>query len=431
MVSVDKDLVIIGGGISGVHAAIAAGRAGLRTLLVEREGSIGGISTLGLCNPHMRYWLGSEYLVSGIFRQLMERVAGKGGTLKNSFDSELMKISMLEFLKEANVQVLFHTIPVDVDRDGKKIKSLRLFTSQGYPITVSAKYFIDASGEGTMAFLSGAQFMVGDGEGSNQAMTLKYTMTGVNFEEVSRDIEENPDNFFAWVSPRPEVMSVAGYFKEAERARADGMDKLQDYFFFIQLPGEGRITVNTTHVYDKNPNDPFQLPEAIFDATGQVDALFNFTRRYVRGFKNARLEKIATLMGIRESRRVRGLYVFSGDDVLNCKKFEDGVVKACYGVDIHKAGKLSNQDKKVVPVYENYYEIPLRSLISSDYSNLGISGRCFSSDFVGHSAARIMPTVAGMGQVLGAAVAMADRKNTELGEVRAVDVLDLLKSISE
>lgn len=430
MFDIDKDVVIIGGGISGVHAAIAAGRSGLNTLLVEREGSIGGIATLGLCNPHMRYWLGSEFLVSGIFEQLMKRVENKGGTLKNSFDSELMKIVMLELLNEANVQILFHTIPVEVSTTKKEIKSLKLFSSQGYQINVSAKYFIDATGDGTVAYLAGAQYSTGDIAGNNQAMTQMYTMSGVNFEEVNRDIENNADNFFAWVKPGKEVMSVAGYFKETEKAKADGLNKLQDYFFFIQLPGEGRISVNTTHVYDKNPNNPFELSEGIIETSSQIDTLIEFTRKYVKGFENARLEKIATLMGIRESRRIKGLYVFSGDDVANYSKFEDGVVKACYGVDIHKAGKLSNQDKNSIPVYESYYEIPLRSLISEDFSNLGISGRCFSSDFVGHSAARIMPTVAGMGQVLGTTVAISNQRNSSLKEVSAFEALKLLNKIT-
>lgn len=430
MLNIEKDVVIVGGGISGVHAAIAAGRAGLKTLLVEREGNIGGISTLGLCNPHMRYWLGSEFLVSGIFEETMKRIEKKGGTLKNSFDSELMKIVMLELLSEANVQILFHAIPVGIETGKEEIKSLKLFTSQGYSIKVEASYFIDATGEGTLAYLSGAQYFEGDTEGNNQAMTLMFTMSGVDFNEVSMDIEKNSDNFFAWVKPRKEVMSVAGYFEETEKAKSNGLDKLQDYFFFIQLPGEGRISVNTTHVYNKNPNNPLELSEAVVEATAQVDTLLEFTRKYVKGFEKAGLEKIATLMGIRESRRIKGLYVFSGDDVANYSKFEDGVVKACYGVDIHKAGKLSNQDRNNIPVYESYYEIPLRSLISADYLNLGISGRCFSSDFVGHSAARIMPTVAGMGQVLGTTVALANQRNCSLKEVAAPEALQLLEKVS-
>lgn len=144
-----------------------------------------------------------------------------------------------------------------------------------------------------------------------------------------------------------------------------------------------------------------------------------FAREYVRGFEKAEIEKIATLMGVRESRRARGLYVFSGEDVKAHRKFPDGVVRATYGIDVHNRStqQVSEEERKAIPLYDDYYEIPLRSLISADLDNLAIIGRCFSSDFSGQSAARVMPTVAGMGQAIGQVLHKAISRGEDLSEI--------------
>lgn len=95
----ERDVVIVGGGIAGVHAAIACGRAGLKTTLIEHGSTIGGLSTIGLVNPFMRYWLDSEKLIDGIFGELLDRLKEENGLLVNSFDSEIMKACMLSMLK--------------------------------------------------------------------------------------------------------------------------------------------------------------------------------------------------------------------------------------------------------------------------------------------------------------------------------------------
>ncbi len=430
MMKLKKDVVIIGAGISGVHAAIAAARGGLDTLLVERDGSVGGISTLGLCNPFMRYWLGTERLVGGVFGEILSELKRRGGLLANSFDSETMKIVYFEKLRAAGVDLVLHSIPVEVYTEGSSIRSARFISSQGIPFEVEADYFIDASGDATFSFMAGAEIFEGDAGGTNQAMTLMFTVSGIDFAKVSEDIKLNKENFFAWVSPRPEVMSVAGYFQEIKAARENGYDKLQDYYFFIELPGEGRASVNTTHSFGRRAADPFELSGAVVDCMAQIDQLMSFAVEYVRGFENARIEKIASIMGVRESRRVKGMYVFSGEDVKSHRKFNDGGVRATYGIDIHSESsqKITQEDRMQVPVYEDYYEIPLRSLISADFENLGITGRCFSSDFSGHSAARIMPTVAAMGQATGSAVSSAISNGIPLSRVEARDIRTFIES---
>ncbi|MDI3473301.1 MAG: hypothetical protein PWQ20_697 [Thermotogaceae bacterium] len=402
------EIAVFGGGIAGFHTAVVASRLGKKVTLIERTSSIGGLATLGLVNPFMKYWLNGEKLVKGIFEELLNRVEKKGGLFFNIFDSETMKIEMLKMLKENSVNVLFNTVPYYVKTENNRINSVKLITSIGEKLEITADFFIDATGDGTLAYLSGATVFSGNVQGENQALTVMFTMGGVDFEKVKEDVSNNRENFFPWVDPDMKIVSVAGYFEEIERARKDGLEFPNKYFFYNQLPGNGRITVNTTHIGAKTTNIS-EISRAIFEGVEQIELIIKFTKTYLKGFENAYLEKIAPSIGIRESRRIKGLYVFTGEDVKNLRKFEDGVVKACYGIDVHPKDAQSQKiDKTVPPQPNDYYEIPLRSLISSEFENLGIAGRCLSADFLGQSAARIMPTCAGMGQAIGFTCSLSD-----------------------
>ncbi len=424
------DVAIVGGGISGFHAAIAAARSGLKTLLIEKNSTIGGLTTLGLVNPFMKYWLDEEILVKGIFYELTERLKRNNGIFYNTVDSELMKIEMMKMLRESKVELLLRTMVTDVKTTRDKISSLQVQSSNGEKFDIESDFFVDASGDGIVGYLSGNGCFVGDLNGNNQALTIMFTIGGVDFNRIIEDVRRDPDNFFAWVSPNMEVISVAGYFKEIEEAKKEDPYLPIDHFFYVQMPGDNRVTVNTMNI-SKNAINNLRLSRSVVDGTIMVDQIFNFAKKYVKGFEDSYLEKIASEIGIRESRRVKGIYVFSGEDVRKYRKFPDGVVKGCYGIDIHsETKKVDEKDKSFVPRYGDYYEIPLRSLISEKFVNLAIVGRCFSSDFEGQSAARIQPTCAGMGQAIGTAIYLALKNNCPLTKVSREEIENQLLKIS-
>jgi len=426
-----KQVTIVGGGIAGFHAAIAASRSGLKTLLIEKNSTIGGLTTLGLVNPFMKYWLDNQLLIKGIFQELIERLKRKGGVFFNTFDSELMKIEMMKMLKESEVELLFKTMVTEVIKEENKIISLKAQSSNGETIEIESDFFVDASGDGIVGYLSGNKCFVGNESGKNQALTIMFTVAGVDFESIRSDVKNNPKNFFAWVTPNMKVISVAGYFKELEEAKKEDPSLPIDHFFFVQSPGKGRVTVNTMNI-SKDSIDNSELSRSILEGTIMVEKIFNFAKGYVKGFENAYLEKIAPEIGIRESRRVKGMYTFTGEDVRTYKKFPDGVVKGCYGIDIHSdEKKIDEKEKGFIPKYDDYYEIPLRSLISESYTNLAIVGRCFSSDFEGQSAARIQPTCAGMGQAIGSGIYLALSKNTELLKIHPEEIENQIQKVSK
>ena len=430
---IEKDLVIVGSGISGIHAALAASRKGLEVLLVERNGCVGGISTVGLCSPFMRFWLGGESLVSGIFGEILVDLHESGGILRNSFDSETLKIIFLEKLRKAGVSLVLHSLPTEVVSSERIIDEVSFISSSGAKFTARAKMFLDSTGDASLAKMAGATLFSGNMEGAHQASTLMFTMSNIDFEIIREDVRRRRSNFFKWVRPDSKPLSVAGYFEEIEKARKSGFNNLHDYFFFIELPGEDRVSINTTHSFDRDPVNPFELSQSVFECSEQIDQLVAFVRKYVRGFEKSRIEKIADDIGIRESRRVKGLYVFTGEDVRSHRKFADGVVKATYGIDIHspETQKITPEMRDSVPLYSDYYEIPIRALISCDFDNLYTAGRCFSSDFEGQSAGRIMPTSAGMGQAIGVASAISFESGRPIKEISRDEINGELDRITD
>jgi len=401
------DVVVVGAGIAGCCAALASSKMGARTLLVEKAQVPGGLSTLGLVQPWMRYWLDEQVLVKGWLGKISHRLKERGGLEENCLDSEALKLVLFEMLRENGVQLWLDTTPVEVKRRSTAIHSVRFFHHHGAESLVQGNTFVDASGDGVLGTLAGAQLLSGDENGENQSCTLMFTLAGVDFAAIRKDVAQNPDNFLGWVKPGMQLVSVGGYFREVEAERVQNGSFPHSVFFFVQLPGEGRVTVNTTHL-DLQPLQTVSFSEGMGLAHRQVEQVLGFAKRRVKGFERAYLEKIAPVLGVRESRRLKGQVVFSGDDVRSMQHFPDGVVRGCYGIDVHPRGqKKFEVDRHAVPSYEMYYEIPFGSLLVEGFENFGVAGRCFSSDFEGQSAARIQPTCAGMGQAIGIAAALS------------------------
>lgn len=409
---VQYDVAVFGAGLAGVATAANAFKAGKKVILVEQSFTIGGNATIGLVNPFMRYWLDDKVLSGEFFNEILRELDKVGGLYKNTFDSELLKVVL--FQKLNGVELLFRAIPIKVNASANRINSVEVQTSLGNRIEIEASLYIDATGDGSLSYMAGCSFESGDEKGDNQAVTLMFTIANVNFEEVRKSIRRNPENFFSWVSPDAEVLSVAGYFEEVKSAKKDGIDYPNEFFFFNQLPTGNRVTVNTTHLHVKTTDD-FQLSTAMAKLHEQVFNVYKFAKQYVNGFENSYIEKIAPLLGIRESRRIEGKYKFKGADVVEKRKFKNAVLRACYGIDVHKRETtISQEERKVVPKYEDYYEIPLESLISKHFENLAVVGRCFSSDFLGQSAARIMPTCTDMGDAIGKMIAKCQKSFYEI-----------------
>ncbi len=202
--------------------------------------------------------------------------------------------------------------------------------------------------------------------------------------------------------------------------------------FFIALPTPGQVAVNTTHIGGLDGTTSKDLTRAEIEGRQQTVALMKFFRKYVPGFRNAYLLQTATQVGVRETRRIIGEYVFDAEDVVAGRKFEDAVLRSAYPVDIHSpVGKGYNREDDgkppMVPPPGDWYEVPYRSLVPLEVDDLLVAGRCISATHEGQGAVRIMPNCMALGQAAGIAAALCVQKGVT---PRALDTELLRKNLT-
>lgn len=436
-----NEVIVIGGGTAGWAAALAAARGGRSTLLIEQFAYLGGWATAGLVNPFMTHCASDgSPLVGGFYDEIRDRLGKAGGLLGNSFDSEAMKFALQETLLEAGVRLRFHTV-FDSARysTGGKI-AVRVRSKSGVE-EFECDRLIDCSGDGDAAVALGAKFETGDENGLPQAVTLMFDMGGVDLAKAITYVRDHPDQMlFPKLPPTadPEqlangVISVAGYYDLVASARANGeYGAPGDLIFFIGRPRRGEVVFNTTHVGNVNGTNAEDLTRAEIESRRQMVSIVAFVKKYVPGFENAYLLRSADHVGVRETRRIVGDYVFSAADVIEARKFADAICRLAYPVDVH-SGKGDGYTKDEGGGGPNnappgdWYEIPYRCLLPAGLDNVLVAGRCVSSTQAGHGAIRIMPSCIAMGQAAGAAATLSLDEGVSVREVEMTALLETLR----
>lgn len=416
------DVIVAGGGVAGVAAAVSSARLGAKTLLVERYGFLGGLGTAGLVNPFMSsHSATGEPLIGGFYAELCERMRNMGGMFGRAFDPEAMKFQTQEMLLEAGASLLLHSWVAGCVVDSNRLVGLRVLTKSG-PREIMGSVIVDATGDADVAAMSGTPYELGSPQhGMTQAMTLMFTIGGVQIEKSLRYAMENPDQM-RFPKPRTDddiarllknAVGVAGFYKEVDEAREKGEFPLpQDMVFFIAMPTPGQVVVNTTHIGGVDGTRSEDLTDAEIEGRRQTIALINFFRKYVPGFEDSYLIQTATQIGVRETRRIVGEYVFSADDVVSARKFPDAIMRSAYPVDIHSPtgkGYAREDDNKpsAAPPPGDWYEVPYRCLVPLKIENLLVAGRCISATHEGQAAVRIMPNCMALGEAAGTAAALS------------------------
>ncbi|MGI6537013.1 MAG: FAD-dependent oxidoreductase [Caldicoprobacterales bacterium] len=369
-------LIVVGGGPAGIAAAIAARRQGMKTLLVERYGFLGGMATAGLVTPFM-HTLGA----GGLYQELLERL-NKWDAIKDNrfFDGELMKLVLDEWLLEEGVEILFHALLTDVKVEDGCIKSVTV-SGKGQEISLSASYFIDGTGDGDLAALAGAPMNIGrESDGLCQPMTTCFQVGGI-------DVGIDDTYMDAYKARKP----LTELYLEAKK---EGRIKNpRENVLIFPTTRTGEIHFNTTRIVGKNPVSLFELTEAELEARKQIIELFSLLKEKVLAFKNAYITRIATQIGVRESRTIIGAYQLTEEDVLSGRKFPDGIGKCSYPIDIHSP---QGEGTRISTLKAgDWYEIPYTALYTPSLKNLLVAGRCISSTHEAQASLRIMPHLYG------------------------------------
>jgi len=422
------DVAVLGGGPAGIAAALAAARGGARTALIERYGFLGGMSTAALVYPWMTFHTESgRQVIRGIAQEIVDRLIGLGaspGHLRDTigftysltpFDPEVYKVVAHEMLKEAGVHLLLHTWADDVVTRCGRIEQVLLHNKSG-SMALRAKMYVDATGDGDIAYLAGAPWEQGNREGRVQPMTMKFRMRGVNVEEIRDYMKKHPEEFYerSLISEldRLPLTGVMGFYSIWKRASLP--IAREGLLFFIGPRGDEAL-INVSRVSGLDPTRAEQLTEAELEGRRQALMLERFFRESVPGFRHAALAQVGAQIGVRETRRIRGQYMLNGEDVLSGRRFDDCIARSGYPIDIHNpsgGGVTTGMIRS-----GGAYDIPYRSIVPLGVENLLLAGRCISATHEAQATARLTPSCMAVGQAAGAAAAIAARTGCAAAEV--------------
>ena len=399
------DLIVTGGGISGVAAATSAARAGLSVLLIEQTGTLGGAMSASLVYPFMRHTIranGKRYpLSAGIFSEMKERFDALGEA-----SWELYKIVFDELLEEAGAEVLFHAKVFSATTDQRRVTALQVATAAGI-LELEADYFIDASGDGELIAMTGCDYQLGrESDGFCQPMTTCFRMSGV---DVKKFLEEED--------------RLQEIYKKYQ-AEGKLINPRENLLIFTGV-GDGILHFNTTRVIKHDPTDPFDVSRAEMLARRQVVEMMDFMKENSTAFEHASLVYVANHIGVRESRKLKGVHILTADELKSCTDFEDTIALGKYDIDIH------NPTGSGTYIYKfkegEYYRIPYRSLLPKEYDNMLVAGRCASGDRLANSAYRVKASCMAMGQAAAACAVIALRYNQNIREADIEEIRTLLR----
>ena len=407
------DIIIAGGGTAGCACAYTAGKLGLKVLLIEKNSFLGGSITSSLVIPAMK--TSDNAINTDFFNTLYDELHKIGGAStyidgnKGWFNPELTKIVLDKLMKDAHVEVLFESYIskinkklssyiVTIENDNASTKENELLSS------IETKFIVDGTGDAKICEKLNCEFL-DENENKSQPMNLRFIMSGVNINQFSAwvmDYDDNREVTTCCNADSNTLLSTAYTWdtnvKWALRPLfikgiEDGLITEEDsnYFQIFSVAGtRDSIAFNCPRLL----NNDISRSEAYINGRESILRLSNFGREYFPGFEKAYISSIANSLGIRVSRRVKGKYIYTQDDLLSGKKFDNPVVISNYPIDIHSKDKNSSKLEKV---YKEY-QLPIESLIVDD--NLFVIGRCISADFEAQGALRIIPSCFSMGEGL-------------------------------
>jgi len=452
--SQDYDVVVLGGGSAGIAAAVAAARNGARTALVEAGPMLGGELLTGMTVDGAINGRGED-TVGGVLNDLLQLCRDMGGFVAKlndwrliryvAYDPEIMKIAIPQFVFGAGVTVYLQTFAEEVAQDGGRISGLVVRNKGGRQL-LTARAFVDASGDGDLCAMAGAEMLSVGGNEKPQPMSMMFRMANVDSAGLLSYVREHPECVAVGESDairggRTDREITQEIYRQGQPCvffKGDGpllggaiarSEMFPTALVMIQPTSDARreVCINATRITVDEPTRPDNVATALRVLTAQVFQCAEFLRKSVPGFGEASISGMSPRIGIRETRRVVGDYILTGEDVLEARKREDGVAKGCHHVDIHQDG--TGQIR--IPVADGgSYDIPLGSLLPRGLENVVIAGRCLSASREAQGSARVMGSCMAMGQAAGSLTAMAATQSNH-ASLRDIPVARLRQTLKD
>ncbi len=403
----ESQVIVAGGGPGGIGAAVAAARGGAQVLLVEHYGFLGGMATAGEVNPFMPNHLDNQSLDTGIFEEWLDRMKVYGGVRGNTriFDPCAARLAAEDLCLEAGVRLLYHHRTAGVQVAERRIDALVLHSKSGLTAAKAGTY-IDCTGDGDLAALAGCEFEYGGESGHAQPMTLCF--------KLKIDRNDLPDPH---ADPYPQFRAVEERVQQVySQAQKEGrLECPREDVLTFRGVHDDVVHFNTTRVIQRKAIEGDELSDAEIQARRQLRQLIELFRAEIPIFAHCRLHSIASQIGIRESRRIRGRDYVTVEDYKAGRTFPDGIARVTYPIDIHNP--TGSGTTLISPPKGSWYEVPWGCLLARDVDNLAVGSRCISVDHAVHSSVRVMPPVCSLGQAAGTGAAMAQQQGTDICQV--------------
>ncbi|HEY6355478.1 MAG TPA: FAD-dependent oxidoreductase [Burkholderiaceae bacterium] len=402
----EADVLVVGGGPAGIAAAACAARHGASTLLIERYGFLGGMGTAGgvtnFAGLYGKRDGDTVQLVHGVVDELLERIERLGGLNApqdglqgrirvRSYDIPAYKCAADQLLLAAGVRMLLHALLVGALCDEAGYLQAAIVETKSGRGAIRARWFVDASGDADLAHHSGVPYELGDGHGDALYPSTMFRVGAVDADRA---------------------LAAVGSFGAIDALMRAAAGR-------YRFPREGAILrpqrnrsewrVNVTQVANAqgravDATDAAQLSAGEVEGRRQVIEYLRFLRAEVPGFERCELIDIGTQLGVRETRRVKGAYQLSGEDVQGGARFDDSIGLNAWPIERHSAGRVEwafARDQR-----NTWNQLPWRMLVPQSVGNLLVAGRCASMEHEGQSAARASGACFVMGQAAGTAAAL-------------------------
>lgn len=415
-VAAEADVVVIGSGVAGINASIAASRMGAKVVLIERFPFVGGMSTL----VPISMWpivtaieIGElEMPYDGILAEVIERMKEQNAIdLRDGimdgiesfddknlasgkwyiYDPEVLKYLFFEMLREAKVKLRVNSLVVDTIVENNKIDAIVVETLTRREL-IKGRIFIDTTGSADVVARSGAPAVLGSGEGDGvppgiiMPTSTTFRIAGVDTDNLNVD----------------EVAQIY------EKHRSEGEIKIPLEGLCMHIFCKGVVQIFGTRVYNINPLDPRKAARGEMRQRRQIRDMVDFFKRKIPAFRDCRLIDTGVSMGMIGTRRIRGDYFITQEDIIEGKKFDDVIATGTYRIEVWDPSSQKNYFRHLI---NTWYTIPYRSLLPKGLENVLVAGSCISGQYIAMASWAIMPVCFKTGQAAGTAAAMCIKEN--------------------
>lgn len=444
----EYDVVVVGGGMAGTGAALAAAKGGAKTIIVENTSALGGIATMGLVNIPLDF-------VSGVGTEFFTEMDKINGLRARNSDPEKHKLTFDRLVKKYGCDMLLVTPLIDTIVEGNEVKGIVVHTKQGKR-AILGKAFVDASGDSDLVYFAGGETMTGrEEDGMSMGCSLEFVLGGVDFDTYyNSDLNKNDPKWYKFI---PEQLALGNLPYEIDN-HLNWLTHIPDR---PEHCGMDEVSICFAHSRNCYPTDNSDLTRMYIEGREQAVILAKFIRENVPGFEKSYLSYTGSLLGVRESRRILGEYIFTGSDIAYARKFDDVIAISQHGFDLHgfkepgnmkwfrgklpdgreayisnRAGwgsQLPPEDGlprvnmvELVPDGMYCYDIPYRSLLPVRLENVLAAGRNISADIPGQSGTRLVMCCMALGEAAGTAAALAVKNGVT---PRQLDVGELQRTL--